>query len=121
MAEKHSSSVPGGRAFWWTEALWAASEGLPVVQVPIADIREFDEDCWFHGRAPSCREVAEHARRIEQADLSHPVIIASDGHLMDGGHRVAKAWLDGRLAVDAVRFDVDPEPDWVEPGSDTPS
>jgi hypothetical protein len=115
MPEKHSCAVPGGRAFWWTEALWAASEGLPVVQVPIADIREFDEDCWFHGRAPTCREVAEHARRIEQADLSHPVIIASDGHLMDGGHRVAKAWLDGRLAVDVVRFDVDPEPDWVEP------
>ena len=33
---------------------------------------------------------------------------------MDGGHRVAKAWLDGRLTVDAVRFEFDPEPDWVE-------
>jgi hypothetical protein len=33
---------------------------------------------------------------------------------MDGGHRVAKAWLAGRLTVDAVCFEVDPEPDWVE-------
>jgi hypothetical protein len=71
--------VPGGRAFWWTEALWAASDGLPVVQVPIEQIREFNQDCWFHGRAPTCREVAEHAHRIEQAQLSHPVIIAADG------------------------------------------
>ena len=53
MSEKHSCAVSGGRAFWWTEALWAASEGLQVVQVPIEQIREFDEDCWFHGRAPS--------------------------------------------------------------------
>jgi len=114
MPEKHSHPVPGGRAFWWTESLWAAAAGLPVVELPIAQIREFDEDCWFDGRAPTCREVAEHARRIDQADLAHPVIIAADGHLMDGGHRVAKAWLDGRQVVDAVRFDIDPEPDWVE-------
>ena len=114
LTEKCSLPVPGGRAFWWTQTLWAASSGLPVFEVPIAGIREFDEDCWFSGRAPSCREVAEHARRIQEADLSHPVILHSDGQLMDGGHRIAKAWLDGRQMVDAVRFAVDPEPDWVE-------
>ena len=114
MPEKHSRAVPGGRAFWWTEGLWAASAGLPVTEVPVAEISELDEDCWFDGRAPTCREVAEHARRITEADLGHPVILASDGRLMDGGHRVARAWLDGRLTVDAVRFAVDPEPDWVE-------
>jgi hypothetical protein len=114
MTEKCSLPAPGGRAFWWTKTLWAASSGLPVVEVPIAEIREFDEDCWFSGRAPSCREVAEHARRIQDADLSHPVILASDGQLMDGGHRISKAWLEGRQVVDAVRFALDPDPDWVE-------
>jgi hypothetical protein len=115
MAEKHSHLVAGGRAFWWTVRLWAAAEGLPVVEVPINEIAELDEDCWFDGRAPSCREVAEHARRIQQADLSHPVILAADGRLMDGGHRVAKAWLEGRPGVAAVRFELDPKPDSVEP------
>jgi hypothetical protein len=114
MPEKHSRAVPGGRAFWWTEHLWKASAQLPVVEVPIAEIREFDQDCWFDGRAPTCREVAEHSRRIAAADLGHPVILGSDGQLMDGGHRIAKAWLDGRVVIDAVRFVVDPEPDWVE-------
>jgi hypothetical protein len=117
MPEKHSHAVPGGRAFWWTESLWSAAADLPVAQVRIDDIREFDEDCWFDGKAPTCREVAVHARRIEQADLTHPVVIAADGHLMDGGHRIAKAWIEGRQVVDAVRFDVDPYPDWVETGS----
>ena len=42
-------------------------------------------DCWFHGKGPTCREVAEHARRINAADLTYPVILSADGGLMDGG------------------------------------
>ncbi len=114
VAEQHSHPVAGGRAHWWTERLWAAAVALPVFEVSIDEIPEFDLDCWFDGRAPTCREVAEHARRIQRADLGHPVILAADGHLMDGGHRIAKAWLEGRRTIGAVRFSVDPEPDWLE-------
>ncbi|GAA3834742.1 chromosome partitioning protein ParB [Nocardioides panacisoli] len=117
MPDKHSRDVADGRAFWWTEGLWAAAEGLPVFRVPIAAIKEFDEDCWFNGTAPTCREVAEHALRITRADLRYPIIFASDGRLMDGRHRIAHAWMEGVREVDAVRFDVDPEPDWPEPAS----
>lgn len=112
--ETHSHVTAGMREFWWTETLWTAAAGLRVVPVPIAEIAEFDRNCWF-GTPPTCREVAEHARRIEVADLSHPVILNSDGGLMDGGHRIARAWLDGRTEVDAVRFEVDPPPDWSVP------
>jgi hypothetical protein len=113
--ETHSRVVAGERRFWWTETLWAEAENLPVATVTIADIAEFDKNCWFGDTPPTCREVAEHARRIEAADLSHPVILNSDGGLMDGGHRIARAWLDGRTEVDAVRFEVDPSPDWTVP------
>ncbi len=71
--ETHSRVVAGVREFWWTESLWAAAEGLPVASVPVADIVEFDQNCWFDDRPPTCREVAAHARRIEAADLSHRV------------------------------------------------
>lgn len=68
MRENCSTSMPdGSRAHWWTENLWAASAGLPVEEVPIDDVAEFDRDCWFRGRAPSVREVARHARRINDA------------------------------------------------------
>lgn len=86
--EKHSRSVPGGRAFWWSDRLWAEAAGLPVVSIPIADIPEFDQNCWFGDAPPTCREVAEHARRIEAADLRYPVILNAEGGLMDGGHRI---------------------------------
>lgn len=113
MPETHSHLVEGGRGHWLTERLWKLAGALPVDRVAIDDINEFDMDCWFKGTAPTCREVAAHARRIHQADLSHPVILAADGQLMDGGHRIAKAWLQGDTEVNAVRFTVDPEPDWV--------
>lgn len=113
MPEKHSRAVPGGRAFWLTERLWEASEGLPVHRVRIADIPEFDQDCWFKGVAPTCRQVAQHAARILAADLNYPVILAANGGLMDGGHRVARAFMNGEQEVDAVRFESDPEPDYV--------
>lgn len=114
MPEKHSRPVPGGRAFYLTERLWKLSAGLPIESVPIDKIREFDEDCWFGGRAVTCRMVAEHADRIQKADLSYPVILSADGRLMDGGHRIAKAWLSGATTIDAVRFTTDPEPDYIQ-------
>lgn len=113
--ETHSRVVASVREFWWTDSLWAAAEGLPPISVPIAAIVEFDQNCWFGDRPPTCREVAEHARRIEAADLSHPVILNASGGLMDGGHRIARAWLDGRTEVNAVRFEADPPPDWTLP------
>jgi hypothetical protein len=115
MPERHTRPVPGGRAVYLTERLWKLAEDLPAEPVPIDAIREFDEDCWFGGRPVTCRMVAEHVDRIQKADLRYPVILSADGRLMDGGHRIAKAWLSGSTTIDAVRFRVDPEPDYVEP------
>lgn len=114
--QKHSRLTPAGRAFWYTEHLWQLAAGLPVEDVAIDSIPEFDENCWF-AEPPTCREVARHAHRIMHADLDHPVILSADGRLMDGGHRLARAWLEGQTTVKARRFRIDPEPDWVEPVS----
>jgi hypothetical protein len=112
--EKHSHMIPEGRAFWYTERLWACAADLPVQMVAIADIVEFEQDCWFGtAHVPSCRAVAEHAQRIQDADLAYPVILSANGGLMDGGHRLGKAWLQGMTAIAAVRFEVDPEPDYI--------
>lgn len=117
--EKHSRTVPGGRGYWRTQRLWALAAGLPVKQVPLSDIPEFDLDCWFQGRhTPSIREVAGHARRIFNAELSYPVILNAEGQLMDGAHRLAKAWLEGATHIAAVRFIETPEPDWIKTDAD---
>jgi poly(3-hydroxybutyrate) depolymerase len=53
------------------------------------------------------------ARLIAETDLRYPIILGADGRVMDGMHRVAKAYLEGREVIDAVQLEVDPAPDFV--------
>jgi hypothetical protein len=46
-------------------------------------------------------------------DLAFPVILSSDGRVMDGMHRICKALLQGLDDIEAVRFVEDPEPDYI--------
>ena len=48
--------------------------------------------------------------RIQDVDISGPIILSADGHVMDGIHRVAKASILRRTHIQAVQFTEDPEP-----------
>jgi probable phosphoglycerate mutase len=113
----YSTTHNGERLIYNVERLWELAKSLPTKRVPLEQIKELDEDCWFGGKAPTLRQVGEHARRIHNADFSHPIILNAAGGLMDGGHRVVKAWLDGKTEIEAVQFDSDPEPDLREPAA----
>ena len=116
MAEKHSRMTEKSRYYWWTQRLWELSQDLPIITVEIGSIKEFEQNCWFFTlEDATCKAVARHAQRIFQADLSYPIILSAEGFLMDGGHRISKAWLNGMTEINAVRFEIDPEPDWIEP------
>lgn len=113
---RHSRLMPEGRYVWQTERLWRLAENLPVKIIPLENIKEFDQDCWFDFAPPTCRAVALHAKRIYESDLSYPIILSAEGNLMDGGHRIAKAWLLGEREIKAVQFETTPEPDEILPG-----
>ena len=103
-----------GLLAWDVERLVELSKDLPRLQLPLSEIRELDEPFWFGLEAsPTCRAVIEHVRLIQAADLAHPIILSSDGRLMDGMHRVATSMLQGRSTIEAVRFESDPVPDYV--------
>jgi hypothetical protein len=90
------------------------TRALPTIEVLLSAIGELDKPYWFdHGYIPTCRNVAEHARLINEADLAFPIILSSDGGVMDGMHRVAKAAMEGRTTLSARQFAHDPEPDYV--------
>lgn len=115
--DRSSHWVGLGNRAWRIETIWRAASSCPTEDAPLDDIRELDEDCWFggDGRLPTVRAVADHARRIFDADLSRPIILSSDGQVLDGMHRVAKALLEGNHTVKARRLTVDPEADWTRP------
>ncbi len=44
--------------------------------------------------------------------MGYPVILSSEGRVMDGMHRIARALLEGRSTIEAVRFEGPLEPDY---------
>ena len=102
---------------WEADRLWTLSKEFPIKTIPLSSITNFDDVCWFHSneRKPTCRAVASHAKRIYEADLGRPIILSVSGVMMDGMHRVAKAWLLGMAEIQAVQFSADPPPDQILP------
>ena len=99
---------------WDVDRLVELSKDFPVKQVALESIDELDSVYWFDDwrERPTVRRVVDHARLIEEVDMSHPVILGRDGRVMDGMHRIAKALLEGRATIDAVQFEILPEPDY---------
>jgi hypothetical protein len=107
----HFRPSGAGLKAWDVDRLVKLSAHLHTESVPIASIRELDETYW--AEPMTCRALADHARLINESDLKYPVILSSDGRIMDGMHRVLKALLLGQSHIAAVRFVTDPEPDFV--------
>ncbi len=87
-------------------------------EIPISEIEELNESYWFDEGSPTCKDLLTHMLLIEAADLSYPIILCPNGRLMDGMHRVAKAYLAGHTHIKAVQLQVLPEPDYVGVGPD---
>jgi hypothetical protein len=97
----------GSMRFWRMDQLWPLVPCLPVKKVRIRDLECLEEVCWFGGPLnirPTCRSIAEHARDIYEADLSYPIILSPKGDVLDGMHRICKAFLLGIEEIDAVQL-----------------
>ncbi len=81
--------------------------------IRLDSIRELDSEYWFKdGQRPTVRAVVEHLALVQAADLAYPIILAADGRVMDGMHRIARALAEGRDTINAVQFPVQPDPDY---------
>jgi hypothetical protein len=115
----HSRYVGDRNLIWDVHRLVELTQSHPVRQVPLSSIRELDELFWFDGVAATCRAVALHAKLIMETDLAYPIILSSQGRVMDGMHRVCKALLANNSTIAAVQFQQDPEPDYIDADIDS--
>jgi hypothetical protein len=115
--QTYSTTVGGQVHVWDVARLWSLAAELPVQERSVASLEEqLDHNCWFDpDEPPTVRRVVEHVRRIAQADFQYPIILSDTGEIMDGMHRLAKAWADGLPTVKVVLFEVNPSPDRVLP------
>jgi hypothetical protein len=98
---------------WDVDRLVTLTSRLPRKRVALSEIRELDENWCGEGRPISWRSVLEHVKLMDEADLSYPIILSASGAVMDGRHRVGRAWREGRADIEAVQFIEDPEPDFI--------
>jgi hypothetical protein len=101
---------------WEVERLWRLAEDLPVKQVPLKEFRAVLETrysrFWDQEKAaPSHLEIALYLQRVLAGDLAHPILLSAEGEVMDGLHRLTKAWALGFDTIQVVQFSVTPEPD----------
>jgi len=111
----HVRNGDQGLLAWDVDNLIRLTAGLDAIEYPLSDIRELDEPYWYdsEGDRPTCKSIAGHILLVQATDLAHPIIICPEGRVMDGMHRVVKAFLEGRRFLLAYRLPVLPEPDFV--------
>lgn len=80
---------------------------LPVFDVPLAAL-DLTGEIW---NGPDMLGLAYHVRACMKADLSCPILIAWDGSIADGRHRILAAIAKGRATLPARRMTWKPEPD----------
>lgn len=97
---------------WDVDRLVDLTRDFAVKQVGVVTIWELDTAYWSETMTP--RQLASHVRLTNEVDVEYPIILGADGRVMDGMHRVLRALLEGRESIDAVQFDVDPEPDYLD-------
>ena len=115
MVRKQYHFWPGesGLDAWDVDRLIEMTANLAVEEVDLEDLFEIDSVYWFDERErPTVRRIVEHIRLVDEVDPSHPIILGPDNRVMDGMHRVARALLQDRRTIRAVRLRDLPDPDF---------
>lgn len=102
------SDCTGAR--WSVARLLEETKSLEPFDCPLAAL-DLSPVIWA---GASTFDLAGHCRRVMDADLKHPILLAWDGSVADGRHRIIKAIAEGRTTIKAKRM-------WWRPAPDRPA
>ena len=111
----HTRTVGFDTHTWDVHRLVRLAKNQTSVAIPLESISELDENWWFQSERdhPTPRSLAKHMALVRDTDLQYPIILCEKGRLMDGMHRVVKAFLENKHTILAVRLAPMPEPDFI--------
>lgn len=87
--------------------LHTLAKDLPVFDIPLIGL-DLDVTPWGTNNMLS---FCYHVKRMNKSDFEYPIILTPAGYICDGWHRVAKAVMEGRETIKAVRLLVMPQPE----------
>lgn len=107
---KNKSGYYRAGKFWKASTLWNAVKGKIPQRVPN---RYILQECTWN--ISSLQHFADEVKNVQEVDLNYPIILDINGNILDGAHRVVKAYLEGK-DIDIVYLGDDewPEPDYDE-------
>lgn len=102
----------GGHGWKATTLIRAAKEqNCKPFDLPLAGL-DLSSKPW--GRTDDIVGFVFHAHRMLNADLKYPIILDDSGYICDGWHRVARAIIEKKATIKAMRLNHMPEPDYME-------
>ena len=115
----HFRNIEGKMFIWNVNKIIAENKHLPIQSILVSEIREVDEPYWFEqSDHVTVRDFINHIQLINEASLDYPIVLCSEGRIIDGMHRVVKAVLLQQTHIKAIQLlhplapdyiDVDPE------------
>lgn len=99
---------------WYVSTLVELAKSMPIELRKVEDIRAVKLNLpLLKDHGVTHVELAYHMKVALEANLDYPIILASDGRIMDGHHRLIKAIALGVPEIKVVQFKIDPEPDKI--------
>nr|DAO36449.1 MAG TPA: hypothetical protein [Bacteriophage sp.] len=90
---------------------WCKEKEYTIFDLPLAGI-DLSYSPWTS--LSNVKQIANHFKRVQLANLDYPVILDDHGYIADGWHRIVKALVDGKSTIKAIRIQEMPQPDGVE-------
>jgi len=82
-----------------------------IVQLPLEELVVQLKDNWWGDFSPmdviehpTKKKYATHMKRIHAADLSYPIFLTNSYGIIDGAHRISKAFLQNKKTINAYIF-----------------
>lgn len=89
--------------FWEDRTIWDAVRGILPQPVRVSDLIRQDLT-WNMG---NLQDYAEEMRKVQNANYEdYPIVLDPMGGIIDGAHRVVRAYLEGKAIIFAVIFDI---------------
>lgn len=100
-----------GDKVWVVANLIEHAKSLDPFDLPLAAVHAGTE-VWTP--VSSAYGLAQQMRRVLDVNPDYPVILDEEGFIMDGWHRIARALVDGKATIKAVRFPQTPAHDYLK-------
>lgn len=98
---------------WQVAMLYQHVETQPVIDVAVCPLVDQEKVSWFNGHDVPLNEVAHHIRRVVHANCHHPILLAPNGRIIDGMHRLLQAYLANKQTLKAKRLMHMPQPESI--------